>query len=85
MEDIFEKTELYDCPDCGGAGILEEEKGAGFYCACLECGAVTVTVGYSKPEDRESAAERAAYLWNVGKVISPAPGERVGKVILRTV
>ena len=75
MDDIFESTELYDCPDCGGAGILEEEKDAGFYCACTECGAQTVTVGFSKPEDRAEAAGRAAYLWNIGKVISPAPGE----------
>lgn len=73
--DIYEKIDLQDCPLCGGASLLEEESGCGFYVTCLDCGCYTVTIDYKSNEGRLDAAEKAAYLWNTGKVISNSPGE----------
>lgn len=73
--DIFEKIELQDCPICGGAGLLEEENGNSFYAACLDCGSRSVNIDYKEVSKREDAAQRAADLWNTGKVISSHPGE----------
>ena len=64
--DIFDKIELQDCPICGGAGLLEEENGNSFY---------VVNIDYKEEAKREDAAQRAADLWNTGKVISSHPGE----------
>ena len=30
--------DLYDCPFCGGAGLLEEENGWCWYVTCMDCG-----------------------------------------------
>lgn len=73
--DIYEQINLQDCPLCDGGSLLEEEGHSGFYVFCLECGAQTVTVDYKKEEDRLKAAERAAHLWNIGKVHACNPGE----------
>ena len=73
--DIFDKIELQDCPICGGAGLLEEENGNSFYVACMDCGSRSVTIDYKEEAKREDAAQRAADLWNTGKVISSHPGE----------
>ncbi|MBO5617482.1 MAG: Lar family restriction alleviation protein [Pseudobutyrivibrio sp.] len=72
--DITENIELHDCPICGGGGLIEAED-MGFYAACLDCGAYTGTVSYKTEDGKLEAAERAAMLWNTGKVINPAPGE----------
>lgn len=73
--DIFDKIELQDCPICGGAGLLEEENGNNFYVACMDCGSRSVNIDYKEEAKREDAAQRAADLWNTGKVISSHPGE----------
>lgn len=73
--DIYEKIELDDCPCCGGAGLLEEENGWCWYVMCLDCGAQTASIEYQTPEEREEAAEKAAMLWNMRKVLRPDPGE----------
>lgn len=73
--DIFDEIELQDCPICGGAGLLEEEGGASFYVSCLDCGSRTVNIDYKEKEKAKEAAQRAADLWNTGKVISSHPGE----------
>ena len=73
--DIFDKIELQDCPICGGAGLLEEEHGNIFYVACMDCGSRSVNIDYKEEAKREDAAQRAADLWNTGKVISSHPGE----------
>ncbi|MEE1305595.1 MAG: Lar family restriction alleviation protein [Agathobacter sp.] len=73
--DSVDKIEIYDCPHCGGGGILEEENGCSFYVMCWECGCRSVNIDYKTPEERYSAAERTALLWNTGKVISSEPGE----------
>ena len=73
--DIYEQIELFDCPRCGGPGLLEEERGWCWYVMCPDCGAQTTQFDYRKPEDREKAARDAAKIWNMGKVVSPDPGE----------
>ena len=72
--DITENIDLHDCPICGGPGLIEEED-KGFYVACLDCGSYTGTVGFKADSEKLSAAEKAAMLWNTGKVINSAPGE----------
>ena len=73
--DFLKDISLQDCPICGGAALMEEEQGWCFYVSCLDCGCHSVEVEYRKPEDRESAALRAAEVWNLGKVIKSNPGE----------
>lgn len=73
--DIFDKIELQDCPICGGAGLLEEENGYSFYVTCMDCGSHSVNIDYKEASKREEAAQRAADLWNTGKVISSQRGE----------
>ncbi len=74
MED-YELVDLHDCPRCGGASLLEEEIGSGYYVTCVDCGSHTVTVDFKNEEGRKTAIEKAAMLWNFGKVISSHPGE----------
>lgn len=73
--DIYEGIELADCPYCGGAGLLEEENGWCWYVMCMDCGAQTTQFEYRRADERTAAAERAAMIWNMGKVVSPSPGE----------
>jgi len=73
--DIHEMIELQDCPLCGGAPLLEEECGCGYYVTCLDCGGYTVTMDFKSEEGRLSAAQKVANLWNTGKVLSNSPGE----------
>ena len=73
--EIFEALPLEDCPFCGGAGLLEEENGWCWYVVCLDCGTQTASFPYHGPEDRRQAAQKAAELWNLRKVIPGTPGE----------
>ena len=73
--DLRNKIDILDCPVCQGPGLLEEENGWCFYVMCLDCGCQTAEVGYACDNEREEAAQRAARLWNMGKVISTSPGE----------
>lgn len=73
--DLNEKINVQDCPVCGGPAALFEEGGFAFTVQCADCGAQSAVSTYNKPEDREKAAEMAAYTWNLGKVIRPDPGE----------
>ena len=73
--DIFKDIELFDCPLCHGAGLLEEENGWCIYATCLDCGCHTAEVPYKTEEDRIAAARKAANTWNMGKVISHGLGE----------
>ena len=65
---------LLDCPVCNGPGLLEEENGWCMYVTCLDCGCQTAEIAFKSREERKSAAQSAADLWNMGKVISPDPG-----------
>lgn len=73
--EIFEQVEVQDCPICGGASLLEEDNGCGYYVMCMDCGARTVTIDFKTEEERLTAAQRAAHLWNIGKALPSTPGE----------
>ena len=73
--DIHEEIELQSCPYCGGAGLLEEERGWGWYAICVDCGSQTASIAFQTPEERVEAARKAANLWNIGKVVHASPGE----------
>ena len=73
--EIYKQIELQDCPVCHGSGILEEENGWCFYIECMDCGCHTAEVPFEKNEERLQAAQKAAHLWNIGKVLSHNPGE----------
>ena len=73
--DIYKKLPLEDCPYCGGAGLLEEENGWCWYVTCMDCGSQTAPIEYRTPEKREEAAQKAASLWNLAKVIRSDLGE----------
>ena len=73
--EIRELPELQDCPLCGGPGLLEEESGWCWYAMCMDCGAQTAPVEYRSKQRRAEAAQAAARLWNIGKVIRQDNGE----------
>lgn len=72
---IHEEIELQSCPYCGGAGLLEEENGWRWYVMCLDCGSETASIEFRTPEERVEAAQTAARLWNIGKVLRSSPGD----------
>lgn len=67
--------QLEDCPYCGGPALLEEENGWCWYVMCADCGAQTASFGYKDAAERREAAQKAAHLWNLRKVIRANPGE----------
>ena len=73
--DIYEEIQLEDCPYCGGAALLEEENGWCWYVMCMDCGSSTAMSEYKTPEQRREAAEKAAHLWNMGKIMRTGVGE----------
>ncbi len=72
---IHEELILQDCPYCGGAGLLEEENGLGWYVMCMDCGSQTASIHFKTPEERLEAAQKAAYLWNIGKILRSNAGD----------
>ncbi len=74
-QELFHLVDLQDCPCCGGSALLEEESGWCFYVTCMDCDRHTAEVEYRSAEGRENAARQAAYLWNIGKVLTGVPGE----------
>ena len=72
---IYEEIHLEECPACGGTGLLEEEGGWCWYVMCVDCGAQTASFEFRSPEERAAAAQRAADLWNMRKVVRSNPGE----------
>ena len=75
MENNVEEIEIYECPICQGPGILEEENGWCFYVMCLDCGCHTAESAYKNNEERYVPANKAAQLWNRGKVLPSTPGD----------
>lgn len=67
--------ELQDCPLCHGAGFVEDEQGWCVYVTCIDCDAHTVEMPYKNDAEKAVAIEKAAHLWNIGKVISGCPNE----------
>ena len=66
---------ILDCPRCQGPAVVEYENGWCCYITCMDCGCHTVEVEYRTDEEKKTALEKAATLWNVGKVIKMEPGE----------
>lgn len=73
--ELFDNIELRDCPICGGVCLLDEENGWCISATCMDCGCHTAVLPFNNEEERMKAAEKAAFLWNQGKVISLSPGE----------
>lgn len=69
----MDNFELQDCPICGGTGLLEENDNYGFGVSCLDCGSRTVTIPFGN--DKAESMNKAAMLWNSGKVIVESRGE----------
>ena len=72
--DNMREISLQDCPICGGSGIIEIEQGHWVNISCIDCGCQTADVAFNRPEDKDSAVDQAAELWNLGKVVSIGPG-----------
>lgn len=72
MENLIE---LEECPCCRGAGVLTHEGGWNVQVECSECGAHTVYLEYENDEQKKTAEQGVARLWNLGKVIKINPGE----------
>ena len=71
----FTEFDIFDCPLCGGAGVLNEQGGWAFTVQCCDCGTETAPAEYRTEEQRQQAAAAAVWLWNVGKVIHTGPGD----------
>ena len=55
---------------------MEEENGWCFCAACLDCGAHTAEIRYERDaEFKRMQAQRAAHLWNIGKVLTDTPND----------
>ena len=68
--DLYDEIELFDCPQCHGPGLIQEENGWCLYVECLDCGCHTAELPFKNEEERKTVAKQAASLWNVGKVIA---------------
>ena len=71
----FYDIELQDCPYCGGVGAMEEEGGWCLYVQCPDCSSHTAEFAFKTEEERMEMARRAALTWNMGKIITPNPGD----------
>ena len=67
--DIYKETELHECPYCGGAGLLDDSCGWCWTVTCMDCGSQTGEFAFDNEKERIEAARKAAYVWNIGKVI----------------
>ena len=54
---------------------MEHEGGWCCYVTCMDCGAHTAHFAYNNDAERVEAEKKAAYTWNIGKVIRMDPGE----------
>ena len=75
MDDPILEIELEDCPVCRGVGAIEDEQNWCVYVMCMDCGTETAHVDYKTPEERLIAAQQAAHLWNIGKVLTDTPND----------
>ena len=72
---MFEDIEVLDCPICQGPGLIQEENGWCVYVECLNCGSHTAELSFNNEEERKTAAQNVADLWNMGKVIVAGAGD----------
>ena len=66
---------LEDCPICRGSGYFIHEGGWNVQVECAMCGSHTVYVEYENEEEKKTAEQKVARLWNLGKVIKSDVGE----------
>ena len=57
--DPIEMIELFDCPICGGPGVMFDEGGWALNVQCCDCGAHTVYVEYNNDAEKQEAERRA--------------------------
>lgn len=69
------EIDLQDCPRCNGPALMEEESGWCYYVTCCDCGCHTAEVAFKNAKEKDEAMQKAAHLWNIGKVLSSEPGE----------
>lgn len=67
--EIYDEIDLQECPYCGGAGLLDDGSGWCWTVTCMDCGSQTGEFAYGNDAERKEAAKKAAYVWNIGKVI----------------
>lgn len=70
-----EKIYLEECPICRGPGMLLHEGGWCVQVECTDCSAHTVFVEYASDDEKRTAEQTVARLWNIGKVVSSERGE----------
>ena len=70
-----EKIYLEECPICRGHGMLLHEGGWCVQVECTDCSAHTVFVEYASEDEKRTAEQTVARLWNIGKVVSSERGE----------
>ena len=70
-----EKIYLEECPICRGPGMLMHEGGWCVQVECTDCSAHTVFVEYASEDEKRTAEQTVARLWNIGKVVSSERGE----------
>ena len=75
MDPILTSIPLQDCPLCGGPAIMHEEGGWAFSGLLRRLRCAHRSGRVPRAEERQQAAEAAAYTWNLGKVVHPGPGE----------
>ena len=55
--------------------MLLHEGGWSVQVECVDCSAHTVYVEYANEEEKRTAEQTVAHLWNIGKVVSSERGE----------
>ena len=50
--DLFHEIELFDCPQCHGPGLIQEENGWCLYVECLDCGCHTAELSFKNDEEK---------------------------------
>ena len=77
QEDLWNFTKKSNCRNAPSAAAPPRwrRKTTGRSTSCLDCGAHTADIRYASGDTRRDAAQRAAHLWNIGKVLSSNPGD----------
>ena len=73
--DVFDQIELFDCPQCHGPGLIQEENGWCVYVECLDCACHTAELPFNNALEKLESAKQVATLWNIGKVIYSRVGD----------
>ena len=69
--DPFHEIELFDCPQCHGPGLIQEENGWCLYVECLDCGCHTAELSFKSDEEKIKVAKQAASYGTSAKLLLP--------------